>query len=238
MQQSIYSQLTELVTQKGQGAVVPVQVKHQNGESKKYRLFYSKQGDLCYLKPRSRTKGFMFANDSTIVAYSILNADGSAKKVEPWEREYRKFMNYRKKFTEEAHPNLWEHVREGYKAADPELVRAKLMEVSQGEDGYRFYDVFRNLPEVLSLNDYKSTNIGNSIPKGLRQKYLAEIAEAIENKKEKSWKWRGDYDYKVSLQHNGNGHFVGYFSQEFKDCGNGHYWLLINPTIAVFVESD
>ena len=235
MQLSIYQQLTQLITQKGSAAVVPVQLTYSDGEKKNLRLFYSTAGDLCYLGPKSRRHGYVLSSNG-IVSFREIGASTSAK--EAWEKPYRNFMNFRKKFTEQAHPNLWPHVQQGYRNADPETVRAGLIEAATSDDSLRFYHVMRNLPEVLSENDYKSTQIGNTMPPNRREQWLLEIKTAIEQKQEGRWKWREKYDYTVSLQFNGDGHFVGYFSQEFKDCGNGHYWLLINPTTAVFAESD
>ncbi len=50
--------------------------------------------------------------------------------------------------------------------------------------------------------------------------------------------WHGDYDYRVSAEIGDDGVYRAWLSQEYKGCGNGHYWDLINPTHAIFGEDD
>ena len=45
-------------------------------------------------------------------------------------------------------------------------------------------------------------------------------------------------DYSVETKLGKDGVFRAWFSSEYKGCGNGDYYLLINPTQAIFVEKD
>ena len=47
----------------------------------------------------------------------------------------------------------------------------------------------------------------------------------------------GTYEY-VTRKIGKDGVFRAWFSSEYKGCGNGDYYLLINPTQAIFVEKD
>lgn len=50
--------------------------------------------------------------------------------------------------------------------------------------------------------------------------------------------WRGSYDYSVSLQRDSEGVCRGWFSAEYKGCGNGHYYLLLDASHALYLEDD
>jgi len=50
--------------------------------------------------------------------------------------------------------------------------------------------------------------------------------------------WRGSYDYSVSVRREPDGTIKGWYNAEFKGCGNGHYYLLLDATHALFYEDD
>ena len=224
----------ELVTSKGTGAIVPAMVTFDGGDTEKLRLFIATNGRLCALNKGSRSKGYSIEY-RTVTRFVV----DIPKSIPRWEREYRSFMNYRKKVFEDRHENLYPNLYEAYKNADPETVRKALLDAQQDPDqSLAYYHALRQFDGIIYENDYKSISIASTMSSYEQSTLLPEIAQAIQNKECNRWKWRGSYDYSVSLQINGDGHYVGFFSQEFKSCGNGHYWLLISPTTAIFAESD
>ena len=66
---------------------------------------------------------------------------------------------------------------------------------------------------------------------------ITAVDDAIRNRKEYSHKWRKGYDNSVSIGEH-NGVLAGWYSEEYKDCGNGHYYLLIDARHAFFYEND
>lgn len=65
------------------------------------------------------------------------------------------------------------------------------------------------------------------------------LEEAFKNKTKYSYgKCGSKRDYSVSTQMDDDGVFRAYFSSEYHLCGNGDYYLLLNPTTAVFMETD
>ena len=54
----------------------------------------------------------------------------------------------------------------------------------------------------------------------------------------KSFRWRGSYDYSVEIRKDKNGELKGWYSAEYKNCGNGHYYLLLDATHAIYYEDD
>lgn len=68
------------------------------------------------------------------------------------------------------------------------------------------------------------------------------LIDAFENKKEYNWRRyattsRGR-DYSISTHVDEEGNFRAWFSSEYPNCGNGDYYLLLSPKVAVFYEHD
>ena len=60
---------------------------------------------------------------------------------------------------------------------------------------------------------------------------------AISDKKPIRFTWRNVYDNTLEII-NDNDNYRGFYSEEFKGCGNGHYYLLFDATHAIFYEDD
>lgn len=59
-----------------------------------------------------------------------------------------------------------------------------------------------------------------------------------EKRNSKSMRWYGNYDYSVEFLKNEEGKLQGWYSAEYKGCGNGHYYLLLDTSHAIFYEDD
>lgn len=71
-----------------------------------------------------------------------------------------------------------------------------------------------------------------------KQLTLTNVQNAIEFKRNFSTYWRNGYDNTLSIEIDSNGNARGYYSEEFKGCGNGHYYLLFDYKHAIFYEDD
>ena len=65
----------------------------------------------------------------------------------------------------------------------------------------------------------------------------AEVENAIKNKKDYHRRWTNGYDNTLDIS------FAydcprGWYSEEYRNCGNGHYYLLFDATHAIFYEDD
>lgn len=86
------------------------------------------------------------------------------------------------------------------------------------EPGSRFYDITKcNFPSFV----------------------YRELEQAFKNKKSYHYKEYGDRrDFSVETKMSEDGIFRAWFSSEYAGCGNGQYYLLLNPKIAIFCEND
>ena len=112
------------------------------------------------------------------------------------------------------HPNLWQDIVEKYNNGDMDPIGADCR-----------YEI-RSIQDIFPPEELKI------------------LAEAIKYKQDYSFckYYYGcspngrDYSVEVRLMKNGTLH--GWFSSEYRGTGNGDYYILINATQAVFVETD
>lgn len=115
-----------------------------------------------------------------------------------------------RQFVGKFHPNLWQNIVNELNA-DPTLMKTK------------YY------------GNFATTSITSKFPKFV----LTELKNAIENRKDYSYNTYGTKrDLSVQTKLCEDGIFRAWFSSEFSGCGNGTYYLLINPTTAAFKEDD
>jgi len=75
------------------------------------------------------------------------------------------------------------------------------------------------------------------------RRILVEYSEylKVKNNEKKEFghtKYGTKRDYSVRTRVGGDGKLEAFFSSEYAGCGNGDYYILINPTTALYVETD
>jgi hypothetical protein len=70
-----------------------------------------------------------------------------------------------------------------------------------------------------------------------RQRESAEVEKAIKDKKDYHRRWTNGYDNTLEITFNDD-YPRGWYSEEYRGCGNGHYYLLFDATHAIFYEDD
>lgn len=71
-----------------------------------------------------------------------------------------------------------------------------------------------------------------------RQRESAEVENAIRDKKDYRKRWTNGYDNTLEISFENNDYPRGWYSEEYRGCGNGHYYLLFDATHAIFYEDD
>lgn len=115
---------------------------------------------------------------------------------------------------------------------------------------YTFEDVQRKIYDSktwtsLSRQDFihaydPERYVFRNIKKIFSKEQLDAIKAAFESKVPYScWKYGSKRDYHVNVQiEDGGDKLEAWFSSEYAGTGNGDYYLLLNPTTAVFMEHD
>ena len=63
------------------------------------------------------------------------------------------------------------------------------------------------------------------------------VADCIKNGENFSRRWENGYDNSVEVA-NRDGEKLAWYSEEYRGCGNGHYYLMFDATHAIFYEDD
>ena len=92
---------------------------------------------------------------------------------------------------------------------------------------YKIFETF-----IKHKRCFVSPNIGG------RHYIKQRISEAIGNKTDCHYRWTNGYDNTISVEVCKDGKFRGWYSEEYRECGNGHYYLLFDATHAIFYEDD
>ena len=70
-----------------------------------------------------------------------------------------------------------------------------------------------------------------------RERMSAEVTECIKNGTEFHRRWENGYDNSVEIA-TLNGEKLAWYSEEYRGCGNGHYYIMFDATHAIFYEND
>ena len=116
-------------------------------------------------------------------------------------------------------------------------------------DKFRNYFTSRMLEpaDIYHFRQLSSKGQIISVPydKDFKQVYIEELNNIIAKAKSddepintKSFSWRGSYDYSIEIRKDKDGILKGWYSAEYKNCGNGHYYLLLDASHAIYYEDD
>jgi hypothetical protein len=190
-------------------------------DNSKVRIFISTCNNLCQHLKGSRRKGFIMdaANILSLVAAKTpKNAD---------EREFNTINKFRK-----------------------QALKAKFTN-SFITDCKKLPDTFEKWVEAGKKSAYElGVTTGckvtgdlisvKTVCKGLNSYYAEGIKNAIENQTSFStgrFPFQG-YEGSVEFRKNEDGTFQGWLSKEYKNCGNGYYFLLINNEYFIGYDVD
>lgn len=173
------------------------------------KLFVSTVDTIGFLTGRQKRRGYNFPIYDTIVDIKEV----TKKKTVPTD------IGNAKTILKKIHPNVWEDIQEDMKR----IINGG--EISMDFDYHYTGPLkFRNISKLLTLTEQKN------------------LREAFEQKKRFSWERRTTChlgrDFSISCEIGEDGKFRAWFSSEFMGCGNGDYWLLLNPTTAIYYEAD
>ena len=158
------------------------------------------------------------------------------------ERVLKTLMLHKRFLEKNRHPNLWQNLADEAANVTPEALQRLREFVAKQSDFSSVFDYIQQqhlptfechrtltLKTALANSDFRYLSYEND--------FLPRIQEAVDKKLPYSLNWRGNYDYSLEFKMGETG-YKGWLSQEFKGCGNGHYWLMISSSQAIFCESD
>lgn len=195
-------------------------------DGKERRLFASENGSIGEYKKGARKWGFRVALDE----------------VEKW-----KTLEVHAKVTDKLKfKRLCDIVRKMEKSGLwPDLCKTYRGLVSLGFNEFKKYI---NLDYSARQNYRKQHDFGGDVDcldytllKGLKQINFQNkqdkdaFNDALGRKEDYKHSWRKGYDNKINYDAKNS---MCWYNEEYKDCANGHYYLIISPTQAIFCEDD
>jgi len=228
-------------------------VTYISGEKNKLRLFVSNDDILCEYARRSSRRGYSFESTFLNKVFEIKPVKKQSKK-EQWEKGINKAIKLLEK------SGLWQELLIKMKKVK-EIGFEKIQEIRKIEhtdyDGSyavtckrRIEEMKKVTPELIKINEegneyvpsdyrwwltyplkFKSMYFG----KYYNKQYKDNIKKAIESKTKEHIATTVNYD--VSFEYNPKCN-KAWYSEEYRGCGNGHYYLALDHNTAVYYEDD
>jgi len=231
---------------------------YQDGTKQIKRIGKTYGEQIIIMANRSHKRGYYLTNElnnnPNNEVKDILKIETRVSKKDKWEKQTKKIIQMLKTSC------LWEDNLKEYELAldigYDKLMKCKEIQNGKYVEGYteNQNEIVKRIKEVEPRLVYVSKE-GNEcyntgilwykigIPNikkmrfttGDNEYYLNQINQAMKDKKELLLSGRTNYDISFEYQPNGN---RAWYSEEFKGCGNGHYYLALNDTHAVHYEDD
>ena len=225
-------QLRELIKNTSSGTK-KIQWINEKNEIVQKRIAISTFGSLMIMWEKSRRRGMQYESEITEliqkgILYFVLpnKKEKNMTAAEKYISELKKW----EKAVEKKHPNVWNDLLTKKLTPEKEAILLNDANIKSHFDAWKKAgDIGLN-----RISKYKTTTLDAwRIP----EYHKAEIKKALDNKGKYSCSWR--YKYDCSVEVNATEEVQrAWFSLEYKDCGNGHYYLLLNDNLAIFAEDD
>lgn len=203
-----------------------------NGEKVRKRLFVYANSYLCEFVKNSRKKGQILFD---VNGWENIEVFNKAEKS-----DYDKLMNtVRKAHVFLSKSGFWPCFK-----ADMEFLmnteREVLEKVIEGD-----YDAYMNFRKENNLNMcgdmfFNLISVGIKTikyEKYFRKYQMNNVKKSIDLKSDFRFRWRNGYDNSIEIK-NDEGVLKGWYSEEYKGCGNGYYYYMIDEKHVLFCEKD
>jgi uncharacterized FAD-dependent dehydrogenase len=187
---------------------------NRNGKLHNENIIVKRYNGSLYRKKKitSRTLYNLYLNHYfTDELVSVKIIDPKVKRSQP-----TNFRREAAKAVKRIHPNLWSDFKQEFQDfIDGKTERVPSVLENNGKSKFR--DISKIFPSYV----------------------MVQLKTAIETKTDYSYMLHGSKrDRSVSVSTAPDGITRAWFSSEYSGCGNGDYYLLLNPTTAIFGETD
>lgn len=201
-----------------------------DGTKVENRMFISANDKICVFKSRSRTSGYPIS----LMNVKDIYLKNQNEEIELCRRNLKNVVKYL------TASGLWQKQLNGARyllsLSDNEL-KALAYDYNyvfndelkaQGIDFFGvdcFCDLFGKKIKTINWEadekEYQTNNISRAIKEKINYRY----------------RWRKNYDNKIELNFDNN-EPRGWYSEEYKNCGNGYYYYLLDEKHVLFGEKD
>jgi len=216
----------------------------RNGKTETLRLGYSTFGDILVMNKNSRKFGYIASS------YEFESLEPVSKRDVPeavkWEKGWRKVLKYLKA------SGFWQDIQQeildGLDVGLAKIKEAGKVEWEEGKPYESRNERIKAVDERL-LNTFIRWHM--SRPPKMKAMYFSKnpatnayyksrIAEAIRDGKAYDCHTTAGYDvsFEFHPEDKGNRGPHAHYAEEFRGCGNGHYYIALDATHALFMEDD
>ena len=215
-----------------------------DGSTKIVRLWNS-NGTIAILNKGSKRHGHVLSDwyDHYSEWQSLRAVEG--KEVDYYKRFVKRASDGLKMLTESG---LWSDIKETIEhffALSEEEQRQLVNDIvtdgyelfykqTWGDGKYNWVHCYQVFESFARKNCWKSI----AWRKWEREKMAKQVEEAIKNGGCFDRRWENGYDNSIEVRTDDDGSKLGWYSEEYRGCGNGHYYLLFDATHAIFYEND
>ena len=238
----------DLMYQKISGTIV-----YDNGDISKGRMIYDSRCDAIFLyaKGHSRYGTIIYATDGRKSVVSLTLNEPIRQAEMDWFQNFEtKVLKVCKYIKNNTHPNLWQNLKTDALKVEKNLPKLKEWfyavsdrQVMEAGRGFYTNESQKEISSILDIDDsfflyphkVKTLSVRSC---GFAEHVISELKAAIENKKEYHAEHRGNYDYSIRVKPHSDELVEAFLSAEFKNCLNGHYYLLLNENNSIHYEDD
>lgn len=202
------------------------------------RLFVATNGVLCYFTKGKKRSGYQFTEDMFNLVIEFNAPKGEKTEDEQIKAQYNRIVKYKKLAIVATFTNRF--IENCKKLPDFESWLKDKITPSYPEDAQPrqkcLYDLGITTGNGIDGKVISIDRIAKQYPY-----YAQRLREAIKNQSEgticTNTPFAG-YDMSLSTAKKETGEFMGYLSLEYKGCGNGYYYLLINDDNFIGYDVD
>ena len=223
-----------------------------NGIPAKRRLFVHQDSIVCEMRPRSRNKGIPISVADIAAIKPIAKQDPAIV----WRRSWNKVESIL--LQSGLWPEVLKEVQDGLQIDYENIRKACAIEWAQQDEGLIYAQMCDKRHAAIVAIDPRldSTLLRDQMSRPARIKAMCfsknpelnqfhkqQIAEALKDNKPLSIDTRVSYDVRFDYEPKYDMAFKPKpgrpsYAEEYKGCGNGHYYIAISATHALFMEDD
>ncbi len=206
-------------------------VTYADGTKERKRMFISTDGYVCEFKKRSRTRGRCIGFEELWRTVEPITKD--TDKVTICKRNTKNIIKYLT--ASGLWPDILENMMKLQQLNDEDLEYLCKCEYGEHNTFMQEHGIEHISPDMyyslLSKRGIITINWGGAYNDWIKRGWL----NALNEKRKYSMRWTVSYDN--SIEYNPEGERAWY-SEEYRGCGNGHYYLLLDEKHAAFREDD
>jgi hypothetical protein len=210
-------------------------VTYTNGKTANKRLFIATSGHPCEFAYKSRKRGYILNTNEIL---SVVAKDKKVKNgIELCRENLHKVVKYL------SASGFWQKMLKGAEylltltdeellamSADYKVYNEKMDLVADQNAWWFGYECFIHLfgrkIRTMRCSKYDS------------EFYKSMIAESMKTRTDYRSYWRCGYDNSVEIKYLGTDDASAWYSEEYVNCANGHYYFLLDESHILFGEND